>query len=1363
MMSGQELMQHTLTAVQSKAARALLGWSQSDLARKANVAVSTVADFERSARSPVANNLDAMRAAFEASGITFALGGAIVGPMPTFPVASRVARSEVKPVRWIDETGLNSWAEGIPAREEFPDLMRRLMLAKFGYGANLRFPAGAAIQLKGWDAQTDVQSHDAIIPSGKAGWELGTNENIRAKADSDYQNRAKAGTPAELAALTFVFATPRYWGIKDSWAADRRAEGIFRDVRVIDGVDLAQLLEQAPSVSLWLAQKLGRVPTGIRLLADAWREWAFSTAIPLTEQLILTGRDEPSTEIHRWLNGDADAIAIQGESTSESIAFLYASLSDYPSELLDAYMSRVVVVDAPEIARDIANVPVPLIVVLAEMDPGISNLLVSKGHHVYQAYGSGIGTPDRITVLPRIGRNALREHLEGMLPEGHSRTDEERMQNLSRDAGGSLTVLRRLMEAAPGLRPPVWAQPDQARALLPLLLAGAWNDDNELDQSVVSNLAGTSYRSVQETLTKALALGESPVRRVGSVWKIASPRDAWFRLSRYIIAPDVEAYQSAILKVLAGTASEDDEDDDEHWFTQRTPRYSDELKQGLVEGLILFGVFGSIQKNVADLDQVSSKIVKSLLDGADGGRWRALAPLMKELAEASPEAFLDAAERSLRSNERPIMELFAARGRDLLWGARSEHSSLLWALEMLAWSEDYLPRVTSLLLQLSDLDPKEDDVSNRPENSLRNIYLPWFPQTNVPLADRLTILNSMRGRHSEAMWKLTLALYPRGHDHATHTPTPMWRSFERAEPTEIVTNGVVWNAARTVSEWILEDVGDHYERWEAVLARLADFTPEIRAALATKILGAAGKMDQAQREKLREQLRLQLHKNREFEEAGWSIPEEELAAFQAAYDKLEPSEPYLAAAWVFREYSIPMTHPPGTDFRAAERLSAEARRDALLALRTRSSDWSFVRDFTVSDPRINPVLVGVALADAALDDGVWPLWSDLLAAGDETGQRIAVGAVEGLRLQGIEDLTDRLLNRAKLEDWPASSVAQVMCWLPKNNALYDWLDESSPEVQRLFWTSVRVHDLQLESRGLAWVVGKLVACGRSYNAAELLHQHLQSAGSALIIIVLEGILADQGSDERHGNEGVMLQYYVEHMFQVLDQDNTLDEGRLGTLEWRYLNVLENSKRPPRMLTRQLSRSPEFFRDMLSLMYRAEGDEPLDSEEPEERERVKQLAHHAYTLFHTWRLLPGQSGDRIDARELDRWVDSARALCAAVGRGSPADSRIGELFAHSPSDPDGAWPHAAVRAVIERLANDRLESGMYIGTRNRRGVTSRGILDGGDLERQEVDYYRGMSKRVRLHSPRTAALLDKIARAYEHEARQFDEEAERRDW
>lgn len=56
---------------QSRAARGLLDWSQSELAKKGNLSESTVRDFEKGRRVPGINNLGALRLALESAGIIF--------------------------------------------------------------------------------------------------------------------------------------------------------------------------------------------------------------------------------------------------------------------------------------------------------------------------------------------------------------------------------------------------------------------------------------------------------------------------------------------------------------------------------------------------------------------------------------------------------------------------------------------------------------------------------------------------------------------------------------------------------------------------------------------------------------------------------------------------------------------------------------------------------------------------------------------------------------------------------------------------------------------------------------------------------------------------------------------------------------------------------------------------------------------------------------------------------------------------------------------------------------------------------------------------------------------------------------------
>lgn len=56
---------------QCRAARALLDWSQSQLALAAGVGVSTVKLFEKGTRQPMRQNLEAMRRALEQAGVDF--------------------------------------------------------------------------------------------------------------------------------------------------------------------------------------------------------------------------------------------------------------------------------------------------------------------------------------------------------------------------------------------------------------------------------------------------------------------------------------------------------------------------------------------------------------------------------------------------------------------------------------------------------------------------------------------------------------------------------------------------------------------------------------------------------------------------------------------------------------------------------------------------------------------------------------------------------------------------------------------------------------------------------------------------------------------------------------------------------------------------------------------------------------------------------------------------------------------------------------------------------------------------------------------------------------------------------------------
>jgi transcriptional regulator with XRE-family HTH domain len=96
------MSEEPITPSQVKAARALLGWSQRELAQRAGVAQSTIADYERGFQ-PIQNNLQAMLKSLQKEGIGFSEDGGVRGNPPG---RSPTLPKGWTPFRFIDETDL---------------------------------------------------------------------------------------------------------------------------------------------------------------------------------------------------------------------------------------------------------------------------------------------------------------------------------------------------------------------------------------------------------------------------------------------------------------------------------------------------------------------------------------------------------------------------------------------------------------------------------------------------------------------------------------------------------------------------------------------------------------------------------------------------------------------------------------------------------------------------------------------------------------------------------------------------------------------------------------------------------------------------------------------------------------------------------------------------------------------------------------------------------------------------------------------------------------------------------------------------------------------------------------------------------
>jgi transcriptional regulator with XRE-family HTH domain len=1362
------MMIHEFSPRQSRAARALLGWSQQDLAKNAGVGVSTVADFERVQRTPTNDNADAMRTALEKAGITFRRDSVKIG---AFPGLRGHAAPGGIPLRYIDVTDLDHWAARRDGQGSIPELLSKLIRAGYGADAELRFPSDEAVQLSGWDGISTVAAGNEYVPAGTTGWEIGTQRNgLKSKADEEYERRTDNSLGLDRANSTFMFVTPRSWTTtKEKWLKERRADGKWKDVRALEGTDLVHWIEQYPAVGQWLAITIGKRPPGLRQLSEAWDEWSLSTQFPLSTDLILTGRDNEAARILSWLRGGGGLISVQGESPNEAIAFLYAAIQELPQEYAAHYDARCLVADTTEAARALGDSSSPMIIVLEGGETGLAARLAQRGHYIYLAYGSDIGTPADVVRLERPARLQVEYALTAM------GFDEVKARNLAQDSARSLAVLRRLTALAPETNAN-WGGGEPPRGMIAALLAGAWDESSEGDRSIIAKIAGVKYETAVATLPSVISRLDGIVRKAGDIWKIASPRDAWFQLAHHISASDFSTFEAAILEVLATPDPRFDIEPDERWLASTKgvhPTYSGALREGLCETLILFSLFGTQVRTVSNPDARVDHIVRRLLENADEKRWWTLSRDYQRLAEAAPQVFLDVIETHLDAPQPSLSILFQEEGG--MFGG--EHlSSLLWALESLAWDQRLLGQVTTILAKLDALDPGDGRWAKRPKKSLRQIFLLWMPQTNAPLMSRLRVLDRLLKnsdqRLSDVGWRLMLSIFPQSYDTSDNSPHPRWRDFSERE-TEQVTDALIWQGAEELSNRILAHVGQDRRRWSQLIDILANFAPPRRSEIIAQFVAAATGINEPNEWTLLwGQLRDLIHRHRELSDAAWAMQPSEVDELEKIYHLLEPSDPIIKIAWLF-DGSVNLPKPTHKDpkdndnFRQAwDADEKEAARQRIEAVQAIVAQYGPAGIFQLGQAVQLPYLVGLAVAQLPGSDALkHKVIEQALTGADRVEWIIGDAIVRAIHETQGDGWASSLLAEAAAKGWSNDAIVRLLHALPAKGWIWQMVADAGQEIEYLYWKTFKAPFVHDEDSDLLAAIDKLIAAGRASHAVKLVGRSLgKDVPHEVLARILAASTKESWTETDISNDIQMFRHYVTEILKRLDQDGDKYESEIATAEWAFLPMFRFSGRPTRVLHKQLSTYPAFFVEVLSALYKPSKDSGIEEPPPTDIERAKAIASQAYNLLRTWRRVPGLRDDHtIDETALEAWIGEARSLCAKVGRTAIGDQQIGQMLSGCPADPDGAWPIIAVREVIENTRSRELERGFLIGLLNGRGVTSRWMTDGGEQEREMVARYRGYAEAVAFEWHRTAAVLNQIAKDYEAQARRLDDDAERNDW
>jgi hypothetical protein len=1246
------------------------------------------------------------------------------------------------PIR-ANATDIVFWANRRDAQANLPNLVRKLAWATTKRIERIQFRSGEGISLSGWDGMIQVPEGNAIIPQGISGWELTTEKDSKGKADDMFESRSIDPGGLDSSSSTFVFVTARRWSHKDDWIGEMKKKGIWKDIRAYDADDLDSWLEQAPAVDLWFSIMLDKHPLGSIDLESYWNKWSRSTNPPLNSDLVIAGREENISEIQHWLNSEPSILGLQAESQDEAIAYFVSSLFHLPEEERENALARAIVVKDDDAWSQLELYDSPLILIPIFPDRRMVTMAVENGHRILFPLDRSEPPIGNTLTLSRLHRAEAEKALAAMgIPQN-------RIKDLAVLSRRNLEAMRRELAKNAVALIPEWAkQPKIARTLLPALLAGRWDDEKVHDQEAISSLAGRDYSELREVLISWSQKPDPPVRLVEHTWTVTAGEDIWRLLARYLTNEVLERFASVARDALVEPDPKFELPVDERWLANihgKVPKYSVYLRGGIAETLALMATLSDPCTLATRSGQDwANQIVGAIFEGTtDWKLWASLSQVLPSLAEASPEIFLRAVERNLATTCPSLIQIFTDSENILTQS--SPHTGLLWALEVLAWSPEYLGQSALLLASLARLDPG-GKLSNRPLGSLREIFLLWHQGTAANLEQRLRVLDMIRHREQNVAWELMVKLIPSSHCVAFPTFKPKYRNW-LPEVDNLVPFVEISRAVTEIVGRLIEDVSTDGVRWRALIELLDDLPkPEFDMVIDRLLAINLEVLGQANSLQIWEALRQMLSKHLQFPDAKWVLPLNDINRLRQCYERFEPEDPVQKSIWLF---SHQCSFTEGGFSRGRER-DEMINRARIKAAEELFDGYGLPRLLELISKAEDAYLVGQAVGKSRiLSDQEGTILNQILGSIGPAQSRAASGFLHGrAAINGLEWLNS-LRSSELWEEWTLRQHVDYYLCLPFDKHTWFALSAEENEIQRLYWLEVGINgrgDLEIEDCKL--VISKIADSGRIETALDFmaLYRIKFVDSPRLVATVLESAI--KTAEKVNWSH---LAYEVPKLLNLLETSTEIEKAQLIQFELFFLPLLHNSMLSPKILHEALNEDPEFFVQILRWLYRSKSEKPS---EPKEEQQIR--ARIAFDLLQSWKRPPGVNEDKsVNPEKLMSWIARARESARLEGLEDTADYYIGQVLANYPEGADGAWPHEALRDLVEELRSENIENGVIAGIYGKRGVVIRSIRGGGSQERDIVERYASFSRIMRDKWPRTALLMKAISSSYESDARRED--------
>jgi len=868
------------------------------------------------------------------------------------------------------------------------------------------------------------------------------------------------------------------------------------------------------------------------------------------------------------------------------------------------------------------------------------------------------------------------------------------------------------------------------------------------DKQVVEQLVNEKYSDWISGIRGILQQPESPLSLKNGIWTVVKRKELWQTLGESLFDEHLDRFKQIVVDVLKEPDPRFELPSDKRFAANiygNVLKHSYALRKGLAESLALLGSQPEALKNcsLGKAETTAITSIREIFKDSDWILWGSLNNLLPILAEAAPGEFLSSVENALNKKPCPFDELFSQEGSGITGG--NYMTGLLWALETLAWDEQYLVQVTVLLGKLASHDPG-GNWGNRPANSLITIFLPWLPQTIASVDKRKVAIQTLQRESPAIAWKLLLDLLPSQHQSSMGSHKPNWRKIIPDDWEKGVTNKEYWDQISSYSDIAVETAKGDFVKLREIIISL-DNLPEPSFIKLLDYLNSTEIKDSSEENRtiLWEELEKFTIKHTKFSDADWALSPELVEKIEQVAQNLTPRKPENLYKRLFNEYAMDLFEEKG-DFEEQEKLIVKRRQDAVRKI-IADGGLKAVLQFAKAVNFPEELGGSLGVVAEAEDDADSVILPDLLETEDEKLVLLARGFIWARRWTKGWGWVDQI----DTSGWSNVQIGKFLSCLPFTKDTWQYSEKLLREFEVEYWSRVGVNPYQAKDN-LNLAVDKLIKYNRPNAAISCLHRILHDKKPLDKTKAVDALLKAVSSNEPAYS---MNTYNIVEIIKALQDDPNFNQDDLFRIEWAYLPLLIDRRKnvSPKLLEHMLAFGPDFFCEIIRSLYKSKNKTESDKE-PTEQQKMK--ARNAWTLLHNWRTPPGMQPDgSFSGDNFNAWLNTVKIKCRKSGHLEVALTTIGQVLIHSIPDPDGLWIHKAIAEALNAEDVDKMRSGFRIGIFNSRGVHS--VDPTGKPEKELAAKYRQQAEEVENAGYyRFAITLRSLADSYEDEAKQVIE-------